>query len=129
MWLDSLTASQRETMLDLAHSVIVSDGLLDPNEECMLDQFRREMALSPEHRPRYVAVDGMERIFGAQRARRIVLLNLIQLSYVDGALEIEEECLLRELARVFGVPDDELALLENWVKRLVTLQQEGLGLL
>lgn len=129
MWLDSLTTSQRETMLDLAHSVIVSDGLLDPNEECMLDQFRREMALSPEHRPRYVAVDGMERVFDARRARRIVLLNLIQLSYVDGALEIEEECLLRELAGVFGVPDDEFALLENWVKRLVTLQQEGLGLL
>ncbi|MDZ7825738.1 MAG: hypothetical protein U5R48_06785 [Gammaproteobacteria bacterium] len=129
MWLDSLTTSQRETMLDLAHSVIVSDGLLDPNEECMLDQFRREMALSPEHRPRYVAVNGMERVFDARRARRIVLLNLIQLSYVDGALEIEEECLLRELAGVFGVPDDEFALLENWVKRLVTLQQEGLGLL
>lgn len=129
MWLDSLTASQRETMLDLAHSVIVSDGLLDPNEECMLDQFRREMALSPEHRPRYVAVPGMDRVFDTQRARRIALINLIQLSYVDGALEIEEECLLRELAGAFGVDDGEFALLENWVKRLVTLQQEGLGLL
>jgi tellurite resistance protein len=129
MWLDRLAASQRETMLDLAHSVIVSDGLLDPNEECMLDQFRREMALSPEHRPRYVAVEGMERVFDSQRARRIALINLIQLSYVDGALEIEEECLLRELAGAFGVEDDEFALLENWVKRLAALHEEGLGLL
>ena len=36
MWLSSFSTDQRHAMLGLAHNVIVSDGLLDPNEEGML---------------------------------------------------------------------------------------------
>ncbi len=43
MWLSALQPKQRKALLGLAHNVIVSDGLLDPNEEGMLDQFKREM--------------------------------------------------------------------------------------
>ena len=39
MWLKSLTDEQREALLGLAHNVVVSDGILDPNEEDMLDEF------------------------------------------------------------------------------------------
>lgn len=129
MWLHSLTTEQREALMGLAHNVVVSDGLLDPNEELMMDQFRREMELSPEIGADYLELDGIERIFDSSRSRRIALLNLIHLSYADGALEIEEECVLKELARAFEVDDGEFQLLENWVKRLLTLEQEGQGLL
>jgi tellurite resistance protein len=129
MWLHSLSERQREVLLGLAHNVVVSDGLLDPNEESMLDSFKREMALAPDTETDWIALDGIETVFDSSRARRIVLLNLIHLSYVDGALEIEEECLLKELARAFEVDDDDFARMENWVKRLMTLEQEALGLL
>ena len=45
MWLSSLSEQQRHAALRLAHNVVVSDGILDPNEEGMLDDFRREMEL------------------------------------------------------------------------------------
>ena len=48
MWLSQLSGEQQETMLRLAHNVIVSDGLLDPNEEGMLEAFRREMGVSAD---------------------------------------------------------------------------------
>ena len=54
MWLSTLTYAQREAMLRLAHNVIVSDGLLDPNEEGMLEAFRREMAVSADFETPYV---------------------------------------------------------------------------
>ena len=41
MWLSSLEPEQRKALLGLAHNVVVSDGLLDPNEEGMLDEFKR----------------------------------------------------------------------------------------
>lgn len=129
MWLFSLSERQREVLLGLAHNIVVSDGLLDPNEESMMDQFKREMALAPDVEAEYIDIGGIEEIFDSSRARRIALLNLIHLSYVDGALEIEEECLLKELAQAFEVDDASFARMENWVKRLMTLEQEALGLL
>jgi tellurite resistance protein len=125
MWLSSLTQQQRVALLGLAHNVVVSDGLLDPNEEGMLDEFKREMELSPKTESQYLELNGVDRVFDTRRAQAIVLLNLLRLSYVDGAFEIEEECLLKEVSRAFGVPDSEFQLMDNWVRRLVALEEEA----
>jgi tellurite resistance protein len=129
MWLHALTEEQRRVLLGLAHNVVVSDGLLDPNEEFMLDAFKREMELSPRTPSDYVELAGIERIFETRRARTIALINLLHLSYVDGAFEIEEECLLKEVSRAFGVTDRDFERLDNWVRRLVALEQEARGLM
>lgn len=127
MWLDVLSASQREALLRLAHNVVVSDGLLDPNEERLLGEFRREMDLNPSTPVDYINLAGIETIFDSRRARVIAILNLLHLSYVDGAFEIEEECLLRELSRAFAIADDDFLLLDNWVRRMLALEKEALG--
>lgn len=127
MWLRALTPEQRRALLDLAYNVVVSDGLLDPNEEFMLASFKREMELSAKVEPSYHELDGIDKVFDTRRARTIALLNLLRLSYVDGAFEIEEECLLREVSRAFGVTDAEFLLLDNWVRRFVALEREALG--
>ena len=125
MWLSALSSEQRQALLGLAHNVIVSDGLLDPNEEGMLDEFRREMDLHPTVEAEYLELDGIDTTFDSRRSRIIVLLNLLRLSYADGAFEIEEECLLKELGRAFGVTDEEFRLLDNWVRRFLSLEQEA----
>jgi tellurite resistance protein len=125
MWLHSLTPKQREALLGLAHNVVVSDGLLDPNEELMMDEFRREMELTPEIEAQYRELDGIEGVFDTKRSRAVALINLLHLSYVDGAFEIEEECFLRELSQLFSVTDNEFLLMDNWVRRLVALEKEA----
>ena len=125
MWLSSLTAKQREALLGLAHNVVVSDGLLDPNEEVMLDEFKREMELNPKTESQYLELSGVDKVFDSRRSRAIAVLNLLRLSYVDGAFEIEEECLLKEVSRTFGLPDSEFRLMDNWVRRLVALEAEA----
>lgn len=129
MWLASLSAAQRTALLGLAHNVVVSDGLLDPNEETMLTEFKLEMSLSPSHEVDYLELDGIEKIFDDRRSRVVALLNLLRLSYSDGAFEIEEECVLKEISRAFEVNDAEFLLLDNWVKRLVGLEEEALSLM
>lgn len=129
MWLTSLSDEQRRVLLDLAHNVVVSDGIFDPNEEFMLDSFKREMDLGAKVEPAYVELDGIDAIFDTRRARTVALLNLLRLSYVDGAFEIEEECLLKEISRAFRVSDEDFLLLDNWVRRLVALEQEARGLM
>ncbi len=125
MWLSALSSDQRQALLGLAHNVVVSDGLLDPNEEGMLDEFRREMELNPAVESRYLELDGVDSTFDTRRSRIIALLNLLRLSYADGAFEIEEECLLKEVGRAFGVTDEEFRLLDNWVRRFLSLEEEA----
>ena len=124
MWLSSLSNNQRHALLRLAHNVIVSDGLLDPNEEDMLFELKREMALSDVGEVEYLELDGIQNVFQDRRSRIIVVINLLKLSYVDGAFEIEEECLLKEIARTFDITDQDFLLLDNWVRRLTALEDE-----
>lgn len=129
MWLSSLSGGQRKALLGLAHNVVVSDGLLDPNEEGMLDEFKREMELNPGLELEYLELDGIDDVFDSRKSRVIALLNLIRLSYADGALEIEEECLLKEISRTFEVSDSDFLLLDNWVRRLLALEDEARALM
>ena len=124
MWLSSLSNDQRHALLRLAHNVIVSDGLLDPNEEDMLFELKREMALSDVGEVEYLELDGIQNVVQDRRSRIIVVINLLKLSYVDGAFEIEEECLLKEIARTFDITDQDFLLLDNWVRRLTALEDE-----
>jgi len=125
VWLSALEPEQRKALLGLAHNVVVSDGLLDPNEEGMLDEFKREMDLHPSLEAEYLELDGIDQTFGTRKSRLIVMLNLLRLSYADGAFEIEEECLLKEVSRAFEIPDEEFLLLDNWVRRLIALEDEA----
>jgi tellurite resistance protein len=103
----------------------VSDGVLHPNEELLINEFRREMDLHPVKPVEYIDLDGLEVIFDSHRARTIAILNLIHISYVDGAFEIEEECMLRQLARQFDIDDGRFMLMDNWVRRMLALEQEA----
>ena len=125
MWLSSFSGDQRLIMLRLAHNVIVSDGLLDPNEEGMLLELKQEMGLGELKELEYLEVQGIQNIFQDKRSRVVVVINLIRLSYVDGAFEIEEECLLKEISRAFDISDTEFLLLDNWVRRLAALEEEA----
>lgn len=125
MWLSSFSGDQRLVMLRLAHNVIVSDGLLDPNEEGMLLELKQEMGLSELEELEYLELQGIQDVFQDKRSRVVVVINLIKLSYVDGAFEIEEECLLKEISRAFDISDTEFLLLDNWVRRLSALEEEA----
>lgn len=125
MWLSSFSDNQRLVMLRLAHNVIVSDGLLDPNEEGMLLELKQEMGLSELEELEYLELQGIQDVFQDKRSRVVVVINLIKLSYVDGAFEIEEECLLKEISRAFDISDTEFLLLDNWVRRLSALEEEA----
>ena len=128
MWLSALQPEQRKALLGLAHNVVVSDGLLDPNEEGMMDAFKREMELLDVEAD-YLELAGIEKTFDSRKSRLIVLLNLLRLSYADGAFEIEEECLLKEVSQAFSVSDEDFLLLDNWVRRLCALEEEARNLL
>ena len=112
----------------LAHDVVVSDGDLSPAETAMMEQLRREIGLPREFEPHYIPVAGVETIFDTSQARVAVVINLVRLGYADGAFEIEEQFLLKEICRLFDIDESAFKRIENWVLRLISLEKEVLSL-
>lgn len=127
MFLRPLTQLQKETLLCLAHNVVVSDGELTTGEQLMMEEMRLEMELPNNFEPRYLPLEGIEKVFESKRDRAIVLVSLVRLGYADGAFEIEEQCFLSDLCRAFETTDAEFDLIQNWVRRLVALEREARG--
>ncbi len=125
MFLASLTRSQKEAFFCLAHNVVVSDGELSVGEREMMQEMRVELGIAGSFEPHYIPVTGVEDIFDTRRSRIIALLSLIRLGWADGAFEIEEQCLLDDIRRAFGVSDEDFGGIRNWVQRLVSLEREA----
>jgi hypothetical protein len=129
MFLATLNQQQKETFLCLAHNVVVSDGELCTGERAMLADMRIEMAIDNDYEAHYLPVQGLAQLFDQRRSRVIVLMSLIQLGHADNAYEIEERCVITELATEFSILASELQRIENWVERLIALQDEAFNLL
>lgn len=125
MFLYELTSKQKETFICLAYVVVVADGDLSPDEQSMMDELRREIALPESFEPHYIALEGIDEIFNDRRARVATLIALIRLGYADGKFEIEEQLVVKEVCALFGVSEEEFARIENWVRRLISLQKEA----
>ena len=125
MFLESLTKQQKETFFYLAHDIVVSDGELSVGEKVMMEDMRREMNLPTSFKAKYLPLDGVEEIFNTRRSQAIVLISLIRLGYADGAFEIEEQCLLSDLCKLFNTSDTDFQRIENWVRRLISLEREA----
>jgi len=53
------------------------------------------------------------------------MISLIRIAYADGAFEIEEQCLLRDLCLPFSIAESDFQLIDNWVRRLISLEAEA----
>ena len=125
MFLHELNDQQKEAFICLAHDVVVSDGELSPGEHLMMEKLKREIGLSPDFEPHYIPVMGIGNIFDSRHSRVATIIALIRLGYADGAFEIEEQFLLREVCDVFEVTEQDFTLIENWVRRLIALEKEA----
>jgi uncharacterized tellurite resistance protein B-like protein len=125
MFLHELNEQQKISFICLAHDIVVSDGDLSPGEQTMMDQLRREIGLSEDFQPHYIPIEGIEKIFDSRTSRVAVIIALIRLSYADGAFEIEEQFLLRDICQVFEVTEEDFILIENWVRRLIAMETEA----
>ena len=129
MFLHELDDKQKEAFICLAHNVVVSDGELSPDEQLMMDQLRREIGLAEDFEPYYISVDGIEDIFDTRKSRIATIIALIRLGYADGAFEIEEQFLLKDICTAFEISETDFIVIENWVRRLIALQRGASSLM
>jgi len=125
MFLHELNNEQKEAFICLAHNIVVSDGELSPGEQLMMEALRREIGLHDDYQPHYIPVEGISEIFDTRTSRVSTVIALVRLSYADGAFEIEEQFLIEEVCSAFKFSEKEFNLIDNWVRRLISLQKEA----
>lgn len=105
-----VSEAEREYILDTSHNFDVSaEGILEDDS----DESLAEICES----------------FESDSAKRLALVRLIELGYVDGAYEEPEWVGIREVAEVMGIEGLDLVALEDWVSRGMEWKEEGRKLL
>ena len=94
-----------------------------------MDELRREMSLADTFTPEYLPIDGVADLFPTHQSRVIVLIALIRVAYADDVFDIEEQCFIQDLCTAFNISTPQFTRIDNWVKRLVSLQHEASELL
>ena len=125
MFLNELDQNQKEAFICLAHVVVVSDGELSSGEQLMMGELKKEIGLSSEFEPHYMPIDGIGEIFSTKSSRVATIIGLSRLGYADGAFEIEELFLLRQISVIFEITESDFNIIENWVRRLIALEKEA----
>jgi tellurite resistance protein len=125
MFLNMLTEAQKKAFLAIAMKIIGADGLLDPRERQMIEGMRYEMGLWNETDLPKGSIEELAKPFDTRQSRVTLMLEGIALAYVDEEYTSEEEKILRALALVFELSEEEAAVMENWVLRYKDLIKEA----
>ncbi len=119
---DILAMNARQLRIDHWYAL---DGRLDPNERRMVEAMRVEMGLLQETTLPTGSLEELALPFDSRRAQSIILLEGIALAYSDNDFSGEEKKLLRALALIFNIPEEDATEIENWVLDFNKLQKKA----
>lgn len=128
MFLNSLTQEQKKAFLAIAMKIIGADGILETRERQMIETMRYEMGLYDETDLPKGDIEDIAKAFDTRKSRAIMMLEGIALAYADENLGGEEQKILRALALIFGISEEEATAMENWVLRYKELQREAVAM-
>ncbi|MEM1117084.1 MAG: TerB family tellurite resistance protein [Bacteroidota bacterium] len=128
MFLHELSPDQRRAFLVLARKVIDADHRLAIEEVERLDRLYIEAGVEAEHADAPNAVGDLNLMFPTDRARIVVLLDLLLVAYADGTLHASEVRAIRDVAARLGVDAGTWEAALDWAKRHHDLVQEAMHL-
>ena len=124
MFLHILNDTQQKAFLSLAKQFIEADSNLSSEEQNLLELMLAETGQSFDEEVPAEEVEALLPAFDSRQARAAVLLELIGVGHADREFCAEEDSFLRKVAGTFGVPEEELRAMEDWVTRQMALAQE-----
>ena len=124
MFLDKLTKEEKITYLALAKSAAEANGEIAAEEDSLIDDYCREMAISVNDlkvMPENTAEETIKVFSNSLDShKRIVLFESIAFMYVDGSYDEKERSFVNEFAEKIGFGDEEVEeitlMAEKYVK-------------
>jgi len=130
MFLRNLNEKQQKAFLAIAMKIVGADGRLDPAERRVIESMRLEMGLLTETTLPTGSIEELATPFDTRKTQAIVLMEGIALAYSDNNFSGEEQKILRALALIWGISEEDATEIEKWVldyKKLLNKAEDILG--
>ncbi|WP_420455442.1 TerB family tellurite resistance protein [Rubrivirga sp.] len=129
MFLHELRPEQRRAFLVLARQVIDADNRLAIQEVERLDRLYVEAGVGTETAGAPNGVGDLNLLFGTDRSRIVVLLDLLLVAYADGQLHPRELDAVRSVAARLEVDAGTFSEALDWARRhqALIVEAEKLG--
>lgn len=125
MFLHELSPEQRRAFLVLARKVIDADNRLAIQEVERLDRLYVEAGMDAEMAGAPSGVGDLNLLFGTERSRTVVLLDLLLVAYADGRLHPRETEAVRSVAARLHVDAGTFEAVLDWARRHQELVEEA----
>ena len=108
MFLSQLSYQEKKMFLDLSVHVAKANDVLAAEEKAMISEYCAEMQLPPIELYETEPLETVAAYFALadNHVKKIVLLELFGLVYVDGNFDTEESSMMKKFANDIGISED-----------------------
>ena len=125
MFLHHLSATEKKAFLTLAKEFILVDGELSPEEQNLIDIMKAEMGIHEGYPDGQISRDELFKLFTNRKSQIAALMEMQGLGYANMEYHVQEKAFVHEMADSFGVSEEELNQIDDWVVRQVALLYEA----
>jgi uncharacterized tellurite resistance protein B-like protein len=125
MFLNHLSETEKKAFLTLAKEFILVDGELSPEEEDLVKIMEAEMGIREGFPDGEKSRKELFSMFENKKSRIAALIEMQGLGYANMEYHIQEKAFVNEMAESFGITEDELDRIDEWVVRQVALLYEA----
>ncbi|MEM0964425.1 MAG: TerB family tellurite resistance protein [Bacteroidota bacterium] len=125
MFLHELTHEQRRAFLVLARQVVDADHRLAIQEVERLDRLYVAAGVQAETAGAPTATGNLHLLFGTERSRVVLLIELLLVAYADGRFHPSELEAIRRIATQVRLDAGVFHAAMDWARRLQALVEEA----
>jgi hypothetical protein len=125
MFLHYLTEHEKKAFLTLAKEFIIVDGELSHEEEHLMVIMKAEMGIDTGYPDGQISRQELFKMFESRRSQIAAVIEMQGLGYANMEYHTQEKAFVQEMAESFGLTEDELAEIDDWVVRQVALLYEA----
>jgi uncharacterized tellurite resistance protein B-like protein len=125
MFLQHLNDKEKKAFLTLAKEFILVDGALSQEEEALINVMKAEMGIEEGYPEGEKTREELFKVFETRKSRVAALIEMQGLGYANMEYHTEEQAFVQQMAEAFGVNQEELKRIDEWVVRQVALLYEA----
>lgn len=128
MFAELLTREEQEALLSLLVHIAKADGEIDERERAVLLAMAETVGKSLDQAMSLAGGLRLEDIctrFAREKAKRIALVELLNIAMTDRVLSADEEAGVHRVATLMGLSRDVVISLQQWVTRGISWKAEG----
>lgn len=123
MFLNQLTAVEKEAFISLSVQAAKANGILATEEYVMIEEYCREMGIPSFDTENIKSMDEIVEVFqkSSERNKKIVLLEILGLVFSDGEYDTQEKTFIYDYAKKIGLTETDIVQQTELIKKYLAI--------